>query len=118
MRISDWSSDVCSSDLANTSPEMFAQGDDTARFKRLRDGVRFVRFGGDCYSYGLLASGHLDLVVDAMMQVYDSMALWPVVQGAGGAMSDWPGRPLGLARSEGSRVGTECVRTCSTRGAT
>src|SRR3546814_54432 len=72
--------DLAAASLANTSPEMFAQGDDTARFKRLRDGVRFVRFGGDCYSYGLLASGHLDLVVDAMMQVYDYMALVPVVE--------------------------------------
>ena len=52
------------------------------------------RFGGDCYLYGLLASGHCDLVIEAAMKPHDFQALVPVVEGAGGRISDWNGRPL------------------------
>lgn len=54
------------------------------------------RIGGDCYMYGLLAAGFCDLVVEAGLQTYDFMALVPVVQGAGGVMTDWEGAPLNL----------------------
>ena len=52
------------------------------------------RYGGDCYLYGLLASGHCDLVIEAAMKPHDFQALVPVVEGAGGKISDWSGRPL------------------------
>jgi fructose-1,6-bisphosphatase/inositol monophosphatase family enzyme len=61
------------------------------------------RFGGDCYSYALLAGGQIDLVVEASMQPYDYMALVPVIEGAGGTVTDWHGRPLDLA-SDGKVV--------------
>jgi len=52
------------------------------------------RFGGDCYLYGMLASGYCDLVIEAAMKPHDFLALVPVVEGAGGRISDWNGRPL------------------------
>ena len=52
------------------------------------------RYGGDCYLYGLLAAGHCDLVIEAAMKPHDFQALVPVVEGAGGSISDWSGRPL------------------------
>jgi fructose-1,6-bisphosphatase/inositol monophosphatase family enzyme len=42
----------------------------------------------------LLASGHLDLVVESGLKLHDFAALAPVVEGAGGRMTDWHGRPL------------------------
>ncbi len=54
----------------------------------------FVAYGGDCYLYGLLAAGHCDLVIEAAMKPHDFQALVPVVEGAGGRISDWSGRPL------------------------
>jgi inositol-phosphate phosphatase/L-galactose 1-phosphate phosphatase/histidinol-phosphatase len=57
--------------------------------------VRDTIWGGDCYNYALLASGHLDLVVEANLKLYDFAALVPVVEGAGGRMTDWAGKPLG-----------------------
>ena len=51
-------------------------------------------FGGDCYNYGLLASGHIDLVVEAGLKLHDFAALVPIVEGAGGTMCDWNGDPL------------------------
>ena len=56
--------------------------------------ARDTLWGGDCYNYALLASGHLDLVVEAGLKLHDFAALVPVVEGAGGRMCDWEGRPL------------------------
>jgi histidinol phosphatase-like enzyme (inositol monophosphatase family) len=81
--------------LYATSPDIF-QAAETAAFERLTKAVRMRRYGGDCYSYGLLASGHVDLVVESGLQPYDYLAIAPVVQGAGGVITDWDGQPLGL----------------------
>ena len=81
--------------LYATAPEMFAKGN-AAAFERLRKKVKLARFGADCYAYGLLASGFIDLVVEADLKPYDFCALKPVIEGAGGKMSDWQGRPLTL----------------------
>lgn len=79
----------------STSPDMFV-GEDAGRFARLCAQVGMRRFGGDCYAYALLASGHCDLVVEAGLQPYDYLSLVQVIEGAGGRISDWQGRPLTL----------------------
>jgi histidinol phosphatase-like enzyme (inositol monophosphatase family) len=95
--------------LYSTAPDMF-KGADAASYARLRDTVRQPRFGGDCYAYGLLALGLADLVVEASLQPYDYCAVVPVVEGAGGVMTDWRGAPLGL-HSDG-RVAAAGDRAC------
>jgi inositol-phosphate phosphatase/L-galactose 1-phosphate phosphatase/histidinol-phosphatase len=91
--------------LATTSPHLFGEGD-VDHFLRLVAKVsggsprQGPVYGGDCYNYGLLASGHLDLVCESGLQLYDFAALVPVVEGAGGRMCDWNGDPLTQA-SEG-----------------
>lgn len=84
--------------LAATSPDMFTPGELT-HFKKLLTKTAFYRYGGDCYNYALLASGHLDLVVEADLQPYDYCALVPVVENAGGCISDWQGNRLTLQSS-------------------
>jgi histidinol phosphatase-like enzyme (inositol monophosphatase family) len=81
--------------LSATTPHMFGKAEFPA-FERVRRAARTVLYGGDCFAYGALASGHLDLVVEADMDAYDFMALVPVVTGAGGVMTDWTGGALGL----------------------
>ncbi len=83
-----------------TSPAMF-EGDLAPRFDRLRHAAGTMAFGGDGYAYGLLASGAQDMVVDATMSLWDYAALIPVVEGAGGRITDWEGRPL-RAGSDGT----------------
>ena len=79
--------------LATTSPHAFdAAG--FAAFEQLRPHVRDTLYGGDCHNYGLLGSGHLDLVVETSLKIYDWAALVPVVEGAGGTMRDWSGAAL------------------------
>lgn len=81
--------------LYTTSPDSFdATG--LARFEDLSGKVAMRRFGGDCYAYGLLASGHVDLLLEMNLHPYDYMALIPVIEGAGGVISDWQGRALTL----------------------
>jgi inositol-phosphate phosphatase/L-galactose 1-phosphate phosphatase/histidinol-phosphatase len=82
--------------LFATSPDMF-QGTDAAGFARLKAGAKLTRHGGDCYAYGLVASGFIDCVVEAGLKPYDYCALVPVIEGAGGIMTDWQGQALGLA---------------------
>ncbi|HYZ47988.1 MAG TPA: inositol monophosphatase family protein, partial [Sphingomonas sp.] len=64
-------------------------------FAALREASGDTLLGGDCYNYALLASGHLDLVVEDGLKLHDFAALVPVVEGAGGRMTDWSGAPLG-----------------------
>jgi histidinol phosphatase-like enzyme (inositol monophosphatase family) len=88
--------------VGTTSPQAFAT-EPFARFERLRARALDTLYGGDCHNYGLVASGHLDLVAESGLQLYDFAALVPVVEGAGGAMTDWQGRSLG-ADSDGTAL--------------
>ncbi len=78
-----------------TSPQMFNQPE-FARFEEVRRRVKFPLYGGDCYAYGLLASGFADLVIEASLNPYDWAALVPVIEGAGGVITDWSARSLSL----------------------
>ncbi len=80
--------------LATTSPYLF-EAARRAAFERLREACADLVLGGDCFLYGSLASGHLDLVCEAGLAPHDFCALVPVVEGAGGVISDWSGAPLG-----------------------
>jgi inositol-phosphate phosphatase / L-galactose 1-phosphate phosphatase / histidinol-phosphatase len=82
--------------LFATTPEMF-RGPDAAAFARVSAAVKLTRFGADCYAYGLVAAGFVDLVVEASLKPYDYCAIVPVVEGAGGLATDWRGARLGLA---------------------
>jgi inositol-phosphate phosphatase / L-galactose 1-phosphate phosphatase / histidinol-phosphatase len=79
--------------IYTSSPDFFSR-EDWTRYDRLSRKAMFRRFGGDCYQYGLLASGYCDLVVETSLKSFDFMALVPVVEGAGGVITDWDGRPL------------------------
>ncbi|MEE4201092.1 inositol monophosphatase family protein [Erythrobacter sp.] len=81
--------------LGTTTPHQFG-GEDVDAFMGVAKSVaeRKIIYGGDCYNYGLVASGHVDIVVEAGLKLHDFAALVPVVEGAGGTMSDWQGNPL------------------------
>ncbi len=83
--------DLGHAELSCTSPEML--GDDLPRWRRLAVQVRRTYWGGDCYAYGLLALGQIDVIVECDLKPWDWAALLPVVQGAGGSVTDWQGHP-------------------------
>ncbi len=79
-------------ELSATSPELL--GDGLRHFQLLAAAVRRVTWGGDCYAYGLLALGHIDVIAERGLKIWDWAALVPVIEGAGGRMTDWQGRAL------------------------
>jgi myo-inositol-1(or 4)-monophosphatase len=83
---------LAQAELSCTSPQMF--GDDLPHWQRLSDEAGRTSFGGDCYAYGLLALGQIDIIAEADLKVWDWAALQPVVEGAGGVLTDWHGRPM------------------------
>ena len=87
--------------LATTGPQYFNdhEGDHFMALAARTDHRRMM-MGGDCYNYGLLASGQVDVVCEAGLKLHDWAALVPIVEGAGGIMCDWNGEPLN-ADSEG-----------------
>ena len=84
---------LAEAELSCTSPAIFTP-EERPRWERLAGRVRRVSWGGDCYAYGLLALGQIDLIAEATMNLWDWAALAPVVEGAGGSMTDWTGQPL------------------------
>jgi inositol-phosphate phosphatase / L-galactose 1-phosphate phosphatase / histidinol-phosphatase len=79
--------------LATTGPQYFP-GCSGEHFSILAGQCQDTIWGGDCYNYGLLASGHIDIVVESGLKLHDLAALVPIVEGAGGRMCDWQGDPL------------------------
>lgn len=77
------------------SPSQISR-DDHARFDRLDRAARYTVYQGDCYFYGLLANGSLDLIIEDQLGLYDFIALVPIIEGAGGIITDWRGRPKTL----------------------
>ncbi|MCO5131940.1 MAG: histidinol-phosphatase [Xanthobacteraceae bacterium] len=85
--------------LFTTSP-LLMNAADRAAFTRVQDQARLTRFGGDCYSYCMLAAGHVDLVIETELKPYDIAALIPIVTGAGGIVTTWEGKPA----QQGGRI--------------
>ena len=87
--------------VATTDPDIF-QGAARDAWTRLRADSRVARFSADAYAYAMAAMGQLDLVVEARLKPWDVESCIPIVQGAGGHVTDWSGRPIG--RNGGSLV--------------
>lgn len=94
-------SDLTASIGFATTPDMFPP-DAVGAWQTLSTSFERVRYGADCYAYGLLASGFVDIVCEASLKPWDYLALVPIVQGAGGLMTDWHGSALTL--TSGDRV--------------
>ncbi len=70
------------------------------RYLALTGQCKFSVYGADCLAYGLLASGFTEIVVEANLKPYDYMAVVPVIEGAGGCISDWEGDPVRLGTAD------------------
>ena len=77
--------------LGCTAPfGMFSEGE-RAAYHMVRSGVRFSRLGLDAFGYALVASGRMDIIIESRLKPCDVRALIPVVEGAGGRLTDWKG---------------------------
>ena len=80
--------------LNTTSPYVFANKYDQKIFEKTVNEVKTVRLGGDCYSYCLLADGHVDLVIESGLKPWDIRALEPIIKNAGGIIKTWEGNNI------------------------
>ena len=79
--------------VGSTTPAMF--NDIEPVYEKFETQCKMI-WGGDCYMYGLMANGYLDVIIEANMQPYDYLAHVPIIEGAGGHISDFDGNPLTL----------------------
>lgn len=86
--------------LMTTHPDLFLPGLEAEAFQRIKPMVRMSRYGGDCYSYCLVAAGFVDLVIETGLKSYDIAAHIPLIERAGGVVTGWHGEPA----AEGGRV--------------
>ncbi|KAJ8643188.1 hypothetical protein MRB53_004936 [Persea americana] len=89
--------------LYTTSPHLFSEDAEEA-FVRVRNKVKVPLYGCDCYAYALLSSGFVDLVIESGLKPYDFLSLIPVIEGAGGLITDWKGHKLHWEASSDSNV--------------
>ena len=82
------------SNLNTTSPYVFANKHDQKTFEKIVKKVKSVRLGGDCYSYCLLADGHVDIVIESGLKPWDIRALEPIIKNAGGELKTWEGNNI------------------------
>jgi myo-inositol-1(or 4)-monophosphatase len=77
--------------VVTTDPRFFAPPREAAAYAAVTEGARFTRYGGDLYCYTQLAMGLADIVIETGLKPYDIQALIPVIEGAGGVVTDWQG---------------------------
>ena len=88
--------------LSTVSPLAFPDRPSFDKFETVRHRAKTTTYGGDCYQYGMVATGFIDVVIEANLGIYDFLALAPIIQGAGGIITNWQGEPL--TRNSGDKV--------------
>ena len=86
-------SDLSNALIATSSPAAFTPNG-LQKFQKISKKCKDIYFGGDCYNYALLASGHLDIVMEHKLAPYDMMALVPILLASGAVVTDWSGQPI------------------------
>jgi histidinol phosphatase-like enzyme (inositol monophosphatase family) len=82
--------DLAAATVMTTSPLLYSC-DKLEAFRRAERKARLSRYGGDCYAFAMLASGHVDCVIESNLKPYDIVALVPIIEGAGGIVTCWDG---------------------------
>jgi inositol-phosphate phosphatase / L-galactose 1-phosphate phosphatase / histidinol-phosphatase len=94
--------DIASAILCTTSTDLLSKPIQS-KFQALTKQVQCTVYGGDCYNYGLLAAGHVDIVIEMGLKVHDFCALVAVIEAAGGVITDFNGKALTLS-SDGNVI--------------
>ncbi|HEX6859981.1 MAG TPA: histidinol-phosphatase [Caulobacteraceae bacterium] len=87
--------DIRQAVIATTDPEACFNGAELGAWTQVRAAARLARLGCDAYAYAMVAQGTMDLVVEAGLKSWDIEAAIPLIEGAGGLVTDWRGQPVG-----------------------
>ncbi len=92
--------------LSTTDPFILTPAERGA-FEHIRHTARLTRYGLDAYGYARLAAGTIDMVTESGLKAHDVAALIPIIEGAGGVVTDWRGNPAKL----GGQIAAAANRT-------
>lgn len=81
--------------IATTDPEGFFKSHEMAAWSAVRAGSKLARLGCDAYAYAMVAAGTMDMVIEAGLKSWDIESAIPLIEGAGGIVSDWRGNTVG-----------------------
>jgi histidinol phosphatase-like enzyme (inositol monophosphatase family) len=90
---------LSSATLFTTSPLLMSD-EERGSFEKVQTRARLSRYGGDCYAYCMIAAGFVDLVIETDLKPHDIVALIPIIEGAGGIITNWAGK----AAASGGRI--------------
>jgi myo-inositol-1(or 4)-monophosphatase len=106
--------DIGQAVLCATDPSAYMTGPQIVGFERVKAKARLTRYHGDCYIFAVLAMGFIDLIVEGAFRRWDVAALIPIVEGAGGIITNWRGEPWrdgdALIASGDRRVHEQAIR--------
>jgi histidinol phosphatase-like enzyme (inositol monophosphatase family) len=94
--------------IATTDPAIFS-GAELGAWTQVRGAARLARLGCDAYAYAMVAAGTMDMVIEAGLKAWDIDAAIPLIEGAGGLVTDWRGEPVG---AHGGQVAIAGDRAC------
>jgi len=94
--------------ITTTDPHLFT-GAEFGAWTQVRSTGRLTRYGCDAYGFAMVAAGTMDLVVEAGLKAWDIEAAIPLLEGAGGLVTDWRGEPVGR---QGGQVVIAGDRAC------
>lgn len=86
--------DLSAARFLTNSPHYYTMPGEEAVLASLHAATRFTSYGMECHGFGLVASGYADVIVETGLDIFDYLAAVPVIEGAGGMISDWSGQAL------------------------
>lgn len=100
--------------ISTTHPMLHFKPEQRELYFKVEKRCRLSRYGGDCYGYALVAMGFVDLVIETDLKRWDIAPLIPIIEGAGGIITDWVGSsPLAgghVIAAGDARVHAEALR--------
>jgi histidinol phosphatase-like enzyme (inositol monophosphatase family) len=95
--------------IATTDSEGCFDGGELGAWRQVRAAARLARMGCDAYAYAMVAAGTIDLVLESGLKSWDIEAAVPVIEGAGGLITDWRGEPIGRNGGQAAIAGDRAV---------
>ena len=95
--------------IATTDPEACFDGAELGAWTQVRAAARLARLGCDAYAYAMVAMGKMDMVIEAGLKSWDIESAIPLIEGAGGLVTNWRGQPVG---QHGGQIAIAGDRAC------
>lgn len=94
--------------IGTTDPHLYA-GDEVAAYTSLRQATKLVRYGCDAYAFAMVAAGTMDIALETGLKPWDIEAIIPVIENAGGIVTNWNGQPVGPEAGQVIAAGSQAL---------